>query len=59
MYYGGERIDDVNEFMKYDIVLIIYSILVFEEFWEDFFVKKMEWLRIVLDEVYIIKNVNV
>lgn len=32
MYYGGERIWSVEEFKKYDIVFIIYSILLIEEF---------------------------
>ncbi|KAH0907890.1 hypothetical protein HID58_039717 [Brassica napus] len=58
MYHGGERTDDVNELMKYDIVLTTYSTLALEEPWEDSPVKKMEWLRIVLDEAHTIKNAN-
>ncbi|EOA19963.1 hypothetical protein CARUB_v10000214mg [Capsella rubella] len=58
MYHGGERTDDVNELMKYDIVLTTYSILAVEESWEDSPVKKMEWLRIILDEAHTIKNAN-
>ncbi|KAJ0266374.1 putative SWI/SNF-related matrix-associated actin-dependent regulator of chromatin subfamily A member 3-like 1 [Hirschfeldia incana] len=58
MYHGGERTDDVNELMKYDIVLTTYSTLAVEEAWEDSPVKKMEWLRIILDEAHTIKNAN-
>ncbi|KAL0736557.1 hypothetical protein Bca4012_012767 [Brassica carinata] len=58
MYHGGERTDDVNELMKYDIVLTTYSTLAVEESWADSPVKKMEWLRIVLDEAHTIKNAN-
>ncbi|CAH8382148.1 unnamed protein product [Eruca vesicaria subsp. sativa] len=58
MYHGGERTDDVNELMKYDIVLTTYSTLAVEEPWEDSPVKKMEWLRIILDEAHTIKNAN-
>lgn len=58
MYHGGERTDDVNELMKYDIVLTTYGTLAVEESWEDSPVKKMEWLRIILDEAHTIKNAN-
>lgn len=58
MYHGGERTDDVNELMKYDLVLTTYSTLAVEESWEDSPVKKMEWLRIILDEAHTIKNAN-
>ncbi|KAL1197066.1 putative SWI/SNF-related matrix-associated actin-dependent regulator [Cardamine amara subsp. amara] len=56
MYHGGKRTDDVSELMKYDIVLTTYSTLAAEESWEDSPVKKMEWLRIILDEAHTIKN---
>lgn len=58
MYHGGERTDDVNELKKYDIVLTTYGTLAVEEPWEDSPVKKMEWLRIILDEAHNIKNAN-
>ncbi|XP_010514866.2 PREDICTED: putative SWI/SNF-related matrix-associated actin-dependent regulator of chromatin subfamily A member 3-like 1 [Camelina sativa] len=58
MYHGGERTDDVNELMKYDIVLTTYGTLAVEESWDDSPVKKMEWLRIILDEAHTIKNAN-
>lgn len=58
MYHGGERTDDVNELMKFDIVLTTYSTLAVEESWEDSPVKKMDWLRIILDEAHTIKNAN-
>lgn len=58
MYHGGERTDDVNELMKYDIVLTTYGTLAVEEAWEDSPAKKMEWLRIILDEAHTIKNAN-
>ncbi|CAN8268541.1 unnamed protein product [Cochlearia groenlandica] len=58
MYHGGERTDDVKELIKYDIVLTTYSTLAVEETWEDSPVKKMDWLRIILDEAHTIKNAN-
>ena len=57
MYYG-ERTSNAEELKEYDIVLTTYSILSTENSWTESPVKEIEWLRVILDEAHMIKNVN-
>jgi len=53
--YHGERTRDKKELLKYDLVLMSYSILG-TEFEQDSPVNQIEWFRVILDEAHVIKN---
>jgi SWI/SNF-related matrix-associated actin-dependent regulator of chromatin subfamily A3 len=54
--YHGERTDDKNVLLKYDIVITTYSILGTEFGQEGSPVNEIEWFRVILDEAHVIKN---
>ncbi|KAK1278761.1 hypothetical protein QJS04_geneDACA003609 [Acorus gramineus] len=54
--YHGERTKEVKELLKYDIVLTTYSTLGAEFNLSESPMKKIEWLRVILDEAHLIKN---
>jgi SWI/SNF-related matrix-associated actin-dependent regulator of chromatin subfamily A3 len=54
--YHGERTRDKKELLKYDLVLTTYNILGTKFEQEDSPVKDIEWFRVILDEVHVIKN---
>jgi SWI/SNF-related matrix-associated actin-dependent regulator of chromatin subfamily A3 len=54
--YHGERTNDKNVLLKYDIVITTYSILGTEFGQEGSPVSEIEWFRVILDEAHVIKN---
>lgn len=56
MYYG-ERTNDPTELSKYDIVLTTYNTLGSELNCSHSPINEVEWLRVILDEAHVIKNV--
>ncbi|KAJ0978965.1 hypothetical protein J5N97_014439 [Dioscorea zingiberensis] len=54
--YYGERVKDIEELKKYDIVLTTYNIVTAEYGSGDSPLEAIDWLRVVLDEAHVIKN---
>ncbi|XP_068662579.1 putative SWI/SNF-related matrix-associated actin-dependent regulator of chromatin subfamily A member 3-like 1 [Aristolochia californica] len=56
--YYGERTSNAEELRKYDIVLTTYNTLASELEWTESPINEIEWLRVILDEAHVIKNVG-
>ncbi|KAG9454866.1 hypothetical protein H6P81_007770 [Aristolochia fimbriata] len=57
-FYYGERTSNAEEVRKYDIVLTTYNTLASELEWPESPINETEWLRVILDEAHVIKNVG-
>ncbi|KAJ6778883.1 TRANSCRIPTION TERMINATION FACTOR 2-RELATED, partial [Salix koriyanagi] len=57
-YYGENKIKDVEELKKYDIVLTTYGTFGIESYEWRCPLLKIEWWRVILDEADVIKNAN-
>ncbi|KAB5519293.1 hypothetical protein DKX38_023612 [Salix brachista] len=57
-YYGENKIKDVEELKKYDIVLTTYGTFGIESYERRCPLLKIEWWRVILDEADVIKNAN-
>lgn len=55
-YYGENKIKDVEELKKYDIVLTTYGTFGIESYERRCPLLKIEWWRVILDEADVIKN---
>ncbi|KAF3790759.1 SWI/SNF-related matrix-associated actin-dependent regulator of chromatin subfamily A member 3-like 1 [Nymphaea thermarum] len=56
--YHGIRTNAAEELRKFDVVFTTYSILATEFDNPSSPIKQMEWLRVILDEAHVVKNVN-
>ncbi|MCO5577017.1 hypothetical protein L7F22_030839 [Adiantum nelumboides] len=58
LYHGADRTRKANVLSSYDIVLTTYNILATEGNDSRYPLRKIKWLRVILDEAHIVKNPN-